>query len=138
MLKSTAHRGNADLDPPTRFPRVTMLLERGVRLLLELRLELGFQWGSFGRGTSWNRLGTHMTLFTSLSDISLDRGFRHFQEASRFSLRFPFIYRLENTLPQVLRIRFHFADLLRKALALLFQFTLILRVLSSFFYRRLI
>ncbi len=75
MLNRPTHRGNADLDPRFGFPRVTMLLERGVRLLLQLRLELGFQWGSLGRGTSWNRLGTHMPLFPSLSDISLDRGF---------------------------------------------------------------
>ena len=75
MLDGTTHGGNADLDPRFRFPGVTMLLECGVRLLLELRLELGFQWGSFGRGTSGNWLGTHMTPFPSLSDISLDRGF---------------------------------------------------------------
>src|SRR5438067_2886696 len=38
----------------------------------------------------------------------------------RFSLGFPFIYRLENTLPQILRIRFPFASLLRNTLPLLF------------------
>ena len=75
MLKSPTHRGNADLDPRFGFPRVTMLLQRGVSLLLELQLELGFQGGSFGRGASGNRFGTHMTLFTPLSDVSLDSCF---------------------------------------------------------------
>ncbi len=73
MLESATHRGNADLDPRLRLPGVTMLLQGGIRLAFQLRLQLGFQWRSFARGTSRNRLGLYMTLLAPLPHIALNR-----------------------------------------------------------------
>src|SRR5437588_1732358 len=75
VLDGPTHGGNAHLDALFRFPGLTMLLECGVRPPLQLRVQPGFQWCPFAWGTPRNRLGLHMTLFTSLSDISLDRCF---------------------------------------------------------------
>ena len=75
VLDGPTHGGNTDLDSRLHFPGLTMLSQCGVRSPLQLRLQLGFQWGPFAWGTPRNRLGQYMTLFTSLSNIPLDRGF---------------------------------------------------------------
>jgi hypothetical protein len=73
------------------LPEVTVLLQGGIRIGLQLRLQSRFQWLTFEGTSSGNRLGPDVALLSSLFDVPFDRCQGNIEVLHNLLARFPLV-----------------------------------------------
>ena len=106
-MDGPAHGSSAHGHPMLHFPPGAVLLLAGFGVSLQQLLDAPLQGGLFPRWASWNGLWQHVSCFTPLLEVALDRCLRYLKTFDYLGTGYSLVNCPKNFLSHFLRICAH-------------------------------